>query len=143
MTKKQKIQEAYGLYWKDYGHLADENGFIYQSDLFYPDTEMKKEGVEIEVISVEHKHKWSNIKWRPKSLSGIEANNGWIKIESEDDLPKEDGYGKMYHLVCSGKVENQGRYIHSLKAFCHFGTFVIINHVTHYQPIEKPKPPIY
>ena len=30
-------------------------------------------------------------KFRPKSLQGIENNNGWIKIESEKDLPKEKG----------------------------------------------------
>ena len=30
-------------------------------------------------------------KFRPKSLRGIENNNGWIKIESIEDLPKENG----------------------------------------------------
>jgi hypothetical protein len=30
--------------------------------------------------------------WRPKSLDGIENNNGWIKIESKDDLPKKGKY---------------------------------------------------
>ena len=30
-------------------------------------------------------------KFRPKSLHGIENNNGWIKIESIEDLPKENG----------------------------------------------------
>lgn len=31
------------------------------------------------------------IKWRPKSLQGIENNNGWTKIESEADLPNIKG----------------------------------------------------
>ena len=31
------------------------------------------------------------LKWRPKALKGIEDNNGWIKIESVEDLPKEEG----------------------------------------------------
>ena len=30
-------------------------------------------------------------KFRPKSLHGIENNNGWVKIESIEDLPKENG----------------------------------------------------
>ena len=30
-------------------------------------------------------------KFRPKSLQGIENNNGWTKIESIEDLPKEKG----------------------------------------------------
>lgn len=79
MTKQEVIQQAYGEYWKDYGHLADENGAIFQSDLFYPDTEMRaKIGIEIDIVVPEKKKK-SNIKWRPKSLKGIEHNNGWKK----------------------------------------------------------------
>lgn len=73
-------------------------------------------------------------KWRPKSLQGIENNNGWIKIESENDLPKEK---------C--KI-----WVRSLE----FKEIVIINFTnsfftpihqtcTHWQPITTPKLPIY
>lgn len=135
MTKQEKIKEAYGLYWKDYGHLADDNGFIYQSDLFYPDTEMKKQGVEIEIISVEHKHKWSNIKWRPKTLSGIEDNNGWIKIESEEDAPVNEGIYWVMRLGCNFPLHLDT--YNDLHKRTWFGKY------THYKPIEKPKPPIH
>lgn len=74
---------------------------------------------------------------RPRSLEGVENNNGWICIDSEDDLPKE-------------------------KVKCHFidkrhglvtGLFVpkseggdvefILNNATHYQPIPEPLTPLY
>lgn len=140
MTKQEKIKEVYGLYWKDYGHLTDENGFIYQSDLFYPDTEMKKEGVEIEVISVEQKHKWSNVKWRPKSLSGIEDNNGWVKIESEHDLPKEVGIFWVNDSRYGGIGQAEWR---SGKFVTRFNNIYQMEDITHYKPIVKPNPPIY
>jgi hypothetical protein len=77
-----------------------------------------------------------NAKIRPKSIQGIENNNGWIKIESDDDLPKKSG---MYWTFIIGKevVAN---------TFNTFGNneFTFDNGVvTHYQPIQKPQPPIY
>lgn len=67
----------------------------------------------------------------PKSLQGIEDNNGWIKIESEADLPKEEfnsvwikhNDGDVLIIQCSNKY--------------------LLKNTTHYQPLIKPKPPIY
>ena len=77
--------------------------------------------------------------YRPKSLQGIESNNGWISINSEKDLPKDistDYYG--------------GRFIESKFEMLkyHLDLLSILDHikhglVTHYQPIVKPKPPVY
>lgn len=76
---------------------------------------------------------------RPKSLQGIENNNGWIKINSEDDLPKENGlyftYSKttwypFYRIdVFTGRLSNS--FENGKSCF------------THYQPTIKPKPPHY
>lgn len=66
---------------------------------------------------------------RPKSLSGIETNNGWIKIESEADLPK-DGW----HWTLS-IIENEPFQTHYED--------IDIRYHTHYQPIQKPQSPIY
>jgi len=63
-------------------------------------------------------------------LIGIENNNGWIKIESEEDLPKEQ---ETFHVV----LKNGNVY---MRTFVNKASF---SDVTHYQPIEKPKPPIY
>lgn len=58
----------------------------------------------------------------PEVESIKQNNNGWIKIESEEDLPKD--YDTQHFDL----------YTHSTN-----------NIITHYQlkPIEKPKPPIY
>lgn len=75
---------------------------------------------------------------RPKSLSGIENNRGWTRIESEEDLPKKETAYWAYNdktnhtMYCGYDFELGFRFSlgHTFKA-------------THYQPIEKPKPPIF
>lgn len=82
-------------------------------------------------------------------------NNGWIKIKSENDLPKEE-IDCFYRIVVPERYSNAGEYINCgrfrFKSFIHsttqyFTSDDIIRHhytrVTHYQPITKPKSPIY
>lgn len=71
----------------------------------------------------------------PKALDGIETNNGWIRIESEGDLPKVDGdYFVVWKVGDDVQVSavsydvDQPEYWHG---------------VTHYQAVIKPLPPIY
>ena len=87
MTKEDKIKEAYGEYWESVKLLTDENGFICQSTLFFPETVMMDK-MEIQVKPFPPD---GRCYWRPMTLKGIENNNGWIKIENEKDLPKEKG----------------------------------------------------
>jgi len=68
--------------------------------------------------------------WRPKSLQGIETNNGWIKIKSEEDLPKE-----IYDYWVLRKNETTPRLCKWLN--------ISVEYHTHYQPIIKPLKPIY
>ena len=124
IAKQEKIKEAWGECWNKLPKEAQEkalknNGFVsqYFEDLLTID---KRERKLFEI--------------RPKSLQGIETNNGWIKIESENDLPKK---GSNCHFILKNGFS---------------GIFVDLddseyltlrNRGTHYQPIEKPKPPIY
>ena len=79
---------------------------------------------------------------RPKSLQGIENNNGWIKIESEADLSKEIIDCFFYDNVEKAVV--CGNYNSDFKKFNWSAFFVEWSEqITHYQPINKPKPPIY
>lgn len=79
--------------------------------------------------------------WRCKSLQGIENNNGWIKIESEADLPKIGEYDMssfiLYYWTNNGlyRAEDYKRWK------IHYDYL----QVSHYrlEPIFKPKPPIY
>ena len=63
-------------------------------------------------------------------LINLEHNNGWIKIESEEErFPDEDLW------ICNSNGNKQ--------PFIHNAYDVIPEKYTHYQPIEKPKPLIY
>lgn len=42
--------------------------------------------------------------YRPKMLNGIEVNNGWHRIETRLDLPKNEG---MYTFMIDGREVNQ------------------------------------
>lgn len=131
MTKQEKIIEAYGEYWKCFKNVVDENGFVWQSTFFYPDSEMFKDGIEIQAKGFEPD---GRVKWRPKSLQGIENNNGLIKIESESDVPKT-GYYEVIERE-SGK-QTRGIISNDLAAE------ECIKYYSHYQPIQKPLKPIY
>lgn len=60
-------------------------------------------------------------------------NNGWIKIESEADLPKESW--NYWIMQSDGLIQTLKEYEDNKKYF------QII--ATHYQPITKPEKPIY
>ena len=73
--------------------------------------------------------------------SEYENNNGWIKILSEEDLPKEPN--KSYFVVTkSGKVKFAWLNTKYNK-FYTFNDNREYNNLTHYQLINKPNPPIY
>lgn len=81
---------------------------------------------------------------RPKILNNWEYNNGWIKIESEEDLPKEE-YGE-YHVYSENKMysiepKNQG--IEPFWLNDKSKSQEWLDNFSHYQPIKKPKPPMY
>lgn len=77
---------------------------------------------------------------RPKSLQGIENNNGWIKIESEEDLPKDSAY---YWIVTNSKNIHLTEYEVDFKQFFTKDYAYNDYEITHYQQIDKPKSPIY
>jgi hypothetical protein len=110
MTKQQKIKEACGNYYESY--LKKNNPIAFM--------EMENLGILDKIDEIEH-------------------NNGWIRIESEEDLPKETIEcktcfydGKNYVQGCSGE-RNANQLWNAYKAI----------QITHYKPIETSKPPIY
>ena len=120
MTKQEKIKEAWGECWNKLPNEVQEkafknNGFVSQY---------------FEHLLNIDKRERKFFKTRPKSLQGIENNNGWIKIESEEQrFPDEDLW------ICNFNGNKQP-FIHDAYEF-------IPERYTHYQPIEKPQPPIY
>jgi len=126
MDKQEAIKQAYGERWEFLKENIDENGW-------FPDSIL---GDSIWVLSeCERTFINNELHWRMSSLKGIEDNNGWIKIESEEDLPKE---GDIYYLC--GKMFEDGNFVID-EMFTY--NSIDKDKFTHYRPIEQPKPPIY
>ncbi len=129
MTKEEKIKESYREYWETVKDHVDENGWFVK-DAFqmidYHDL----------VSTIDFVHDHSTDEMQPKEIYGIKDNNGWIKVNSEEDLPKTNGmYWTIakFNEVCANTWGMLGK-----------SEFTFDNgHVTHYQPIIKPNIPIY
>lgn len=68
-------------------------------------------------------------------------NNGWIKIESEEDIPK---YGTECYFIVSGFEENEYFGHYESRLFWHKNEAYSKDVVTHYKTIEKPEnKPLY
>ena len=133
MTKEEKIKEAYIEVFGEkrirsiMNYVYKENGFIEGFVLLDLKLDIKNEKLERKFNGVVYSY-------RPKSLQGIENNNGWIKIESEEDLPKEDGF---YWVIDSEAIEVVDRYFEkgNHDFFKQFSS--------HYHPVIKPNLPLY
>lgn len=78
---------------------------------------------------------------RPYSLKGFENNKGWIKIESEEELPQ---VGERYWVIKKGKIDI-GTYVFSgwiCSGKYYLDTSKNLN-ITHYQPMQKPELPLH
>lgn len=119
MSKQDAIKEAWG---EGYDSSIDENGWKSILGAFIPGK------LEVDVSDC-------GKRYRPKSLQGIENNDGWIRIESEEDLPK-DSHALLWVYTDHGNIYN----------YFFYSTWFSINElekVVAYQPITKPLKPIY
>jgi len=144
MTKEEIIKEVYqnlGFEWSICSKYITENGVLI---LPTPDLKYSLKGYE---NLVKDENKFSafgkeGLKLQPTELTGIYNNNGWIKIESEEDLPKD-----IFNcFVISEKnilINAPVFYNQSQKTFTNGINAIFWNKFTHYKPIEKPKLPIY
>lgn len=135
MTKEEKIKEAWGEYYLDVKEQLDEYGLVSEKFLTNNQCKTLNDDLSIEIYSPDEGYYF----YRPNSLQGIETNNGWIKIESEEDLPKEV-------IECRTCFYNGKNYIEGVikkRSPQELSRLKYINEITHYQPIEKLKPPIY
>ncbi|MBG0514072.1 hypothetical protein [Elizabethkingia meningoseptica] len=135
--KQQAIKAAYGDMWiymssfPQARNIALENeGWVFITQL--PST------IDRTLFDFQHRDSIC----RPKSLSGIENNRGWTRIESEEDLPKDDYFGDLFEV---GFLDESGFFHHDRKR-CSFKSLKWMYEkklITHYQLVEKPKPPIF
>lgn len=87
MNKEQKIKEA----WLKIGineleHIEGNQKLGWRSN----------SGVKYDTW--DGRFEVNNLFHRPKELTGIEYNNGWIKIESEADLPEQGGEYTVFRM---------------------------------------------
>lgn len=131
-AKQEAIEKAYtelGVDWEHNMLNVDEKAFIRHSSLPSFDFDITKWDV------IRHKN-WRDNKWRPKSLRGIETNNFWIRIESEEDLPKEEG---EYNIITI-----KGQHIGTANfTGTDISKQIWLNAYTHFRVIENIKRPIY
>lgn len=100
MTKQETIQQAYGEYSDIALELCDENGWIKHFDYhtYFPqDTE--KERVD------------GYFCMRPKSLQGIEDNNGWLDLPTKEFLE----YGFYFVKVRIPLTKFEEIFVHEIK----------------------------
>ncbi|MDM1042155.1 MULTISPECIES: hypothetical protein [Empedobacter] len=135
MTKKEKIKDAWGDYYLDVKEQIDEYGLVSEKFLTNNQCKTLNDDLSIEIYSPNEGYYF----YRPNSLQGIETNNGWIKIESEDDLPKYivDCWIIYKDKICLSLYQSKHFVLKSEFSLLPF------NLISHYQPIERPKPPIY
>ena len=69
MTKRQKINLEYAEFYNLCSAYIDENGWCFQ-----------RKNVDFEKLKSKIKLEYFDDNFRPKSLNGIETNNGWIKF---------------------------------------------------------------
>lgn len=137
-AKQEAIKKAYGEFWETVKDYVDGNGWIKCKDIHYhKDLGLMRDQIHY----IDNGKEWDNfeiISWRIPTLNGIENNNGWIKIESENDIPKNDMYVRIVFnkkvniaFLCNNEFYNPNKVKYYKKE------------VTHYKPIEESNLPIF
>lgn len=138
MTKEEKIKESYKEHWDKLSTSLKEKVLSNNGWLDYKDG--CDNNISFHCIEMEANHG----KYRPASLRGIENNNGWFMIESENDLPSNDNVYYWYKREGYKKLAKPC----SLKTLIQTFNFVnkhpeYSSKITHYKPIEEVKHPIH
>ena len=126
-TNKQKaIREAYGEYWELFNSSAKDCAFN-NNGWISAILEHAPKDLEIDFYKSA---------FRPKTLQGIETNNGWISILSESDLPSENCDCYIEHKDGNIHID---RYFSTEKMFdAHHWKYIVA-----YIPIPQPNKRIY
>lgn len=135
MTKEQKIQEAFGESWNLLSHSMQQHILNVHHWVDRSRNRMNLSPKDLNFDESTECEVHCEF-WRPIQLKGIENNNGWIKIENEKDFPTKDD--SDYWIIKNGKVQM----FHWAKGET-LNSVVWLSIISHYQPIDQPKPPIY
>ena len=143
--KEQAIKAAYGEHWERVKDYVEDNGWIeLYSYNCYTDTvhtDLTEELPFLKELGYERKYYNNGYTHyvRPKSISGIENNNSWTRIESEEDIPDDD---KLYD---SGLMSVDGNFIQEEKRHAYKTLKWLFQRklITHYRKVDTVPPPIF
>lgn len=130
--KQKAIQEAYGEHWEKVKCHVDEDGYLHHPN-----------GGEVTFdpfIGFMEEHPTKDV-FRPKSLTGIDTNNGWTRIENDgSNLPEGDI--QTYNV---GRMENEGfKIFYGIEVRANYiRQGHELNDITHYRPVVELPKPIY
>ena len=137
MTKQEKIQECWGVH---YAGDINENGYRTYDYLFGDhllhqwDDRYFDKGITNQITT----KYWV----RPKSLKGIENNNGWVKIYCENDMPQFDCECYVISKVSIGIIFSRWNQVFDEYQNEKARKFWLDN-FSHYKIIETQKQPLY
>lgn len=125
-AKKAAILKAYGKFVEGTLMIRMEDGWATGGNVFNSATGEWQLDVD---------RLYDGFCFRPKSLSGIETNNGWNRISGPEDLPKEPG---LYTVL------NNDGIIEDFRWEDHFRKQMVwLEYFTHWRPAEEIPKPIY
>ncbi|BBQ09255.1 hypothetical protein [Elizabethkingia anophelis] len=129
--KQQAIKAAYGEYFIK--ENIDENGWTNNP----PEGMLKSIPCEAKEMHITF---GSPETWcRPRSITDIENNRGWTRIESEEDIPDNN------ELYNSGLLDNEGVFHHEEKRHAPKTLKWLFQRkfITHYRKVDPVPPPIF
>ena len=138
-TKSDVIREAWGIHYNRLKKFIDSDGKANNNDL--PDDYFHA-CIFVLDGTYDKIYEGNELYFRPKSLQGIENNEGWISINSEEDLPENT---IKYHVIICGTLTTA--YYRGSNRWIVYGNdypkTTEKHKITHWQPITKPNPPLH
>ena len=126
MTKEEKIKESWG---ELFDTSISEEGFknVENEEVFCVNTKYPRHEFEY------RRETFDNINVRPKSLQGVEHNNGWFTLNNvAEEIPIELDSIELCNI-------NTGEYYISTDTH----EFIEIGRFSHWKPLEKSKYPLF
>lgn len=141
MTKEDIIKNAYGQYWTEMSPWINKEGWFDKEAFFQKYFEFEYKHLELFFL-----HKGDLM--IPKAIVGLENNNGWTKVESQDELPT----GVVLEIVIDGRSFLGHFFKEALtgKLRCSYYNLKLnfrgdspAETITHYKRFDKSNLPIY
>ncbi len=131
-AKQEAIRKAWGFeFYEIAKHAINEDGWFERN---------KDRNLTLLTHFEVNEMRFKGLLIRPRVLDNIENNNGWIRIESEEDLPKESGEYWVYET--NGAIGTRF-YLSVPQKWGQHEMEIKEPQVSHWQPIVEPEKPIY